>query len=304
MKRSKLSTSTVLGSEYLVPWLAAEGPLSYCPEEPPARDYFFQYSWIMPGIFSPKVNLRDHFYFGHYNKEESDFLFQFWEKARRGHAPQKYSKLGLFWKDEVKAPIAVYNHIVEPGEKWGSLLIQHGSYQWVTLRDQPLIERGRVHLYRGIGRKLIFRSLWFEPEKLSPAQREIWRSYLALQAKMLSDSVLSFNTIHDRTKRCETSCLRDGTWLGDEMAVQAGLNIKSRGFAKDLWAAAHQSYSLEPWVAQNKFGPHYVVFETPLSNIRITTFFAGEGEVKVIDPTLLKIVEAAGCRVEPSIPHD
>jgi hypothetical protein len=38
---------------------------------------------------------------------------------------------------------------------------------------------------------------------------------------MLSDSVLSFNTIHDRIKRCETHGLRDGTWLADTLAVRA-----------------------------------------------------------------------------------
>ena len=57
---SRFSTSTVLGSKYLVPWLAAQGPLAYSPVEPPPRDYFFQYSWILPGIFDPKVNLREH----------------------------------------------------------------------------------------------------------------------------------------------------------------------------------------------------------------------------------------------------
>jgi hypothetical protein len=41
---------------------------------------------------------------------------------------------------------------------------------------------------------------------------------------MLSDSILSFNTIHDRLKRCETASLRDGTWVGDELATQAGLD--------------------------------------------------------------------------------
>jgi hypothetical protein len=43
---------------------------------------------------------------------------------------------------------------------------------------------------------------------------------------MLSDSILSFNTIHDRLKRCETAGLRDGTWVGDELATQAGLDIQ------------------------------------------------------------------------------
>jgi hypothetical protein len=43
--RSRFSTSTVIDSEYLVPWLSAEGPLAYSPTKPPARDYFFQYTW-------------------------------------------------------------------------------------------------------------------------------------------------------------------------------------------------------------------------------------------------------------------
>src|SRR5882724_7605652 len=62
--RSRFSTSTVIDSEYLVPWLSAEGPLAYSPSKPPARDYFFQYTWILPGIFNPQVNLREHRYFG------------------------------------------------------------------------------------------------------------------------------------------------------------------------------------------------------------------------------------------------
>jgi hypothetical protein len=61
---SRFSTSTVIDSEYLVPWLSAEGPLAYSPTKPPARDYFFQYSWILPGIFNPQINLREHRYFG------------------------------------------------------------------------------------------------------------------------------------------------------------------------------------------------------------------------------------------------
>jgi hypothetical protein len=55
-----------MGSRDLVPWLAAEGPLAYSPAEPPLKDYFFQYSWILPGIFNPAINLRRHYYFGSY----------------------------------------------------------------------------------------------------------------------------------------------------------------------------------------------------------------------------------------------
>ena len=62
--RSRFSTTTVVDSKYLVPWLAAGGPLAYSPAELPARDYFFQYTWIFPGIFNPKINLRGLRYFG------------------------------------------------------------------------------------------------------------------------------------------------------------------------------------------------------------------------------------------------
>ena len=168
--RSRFSTTTVVDLKYLDPWLAAEGHLAYSPTEPPARGYFFQYTWILPGIFNPKI--------------------------------------------------------------------------------------------------------------------------------MLSDSVLSFNTVHDRFRRCETGGLRDGTWLGGELAVKAGLYIRSPGFASNVWHAAQQSYSLDPVMGERKFGPHHVVMKTFLSNIRITTFFAGESEEKIVDPSRISEVQGFGCEVE------
>jgi hypothetical protein len=121
---------------------------------------------------------------------------------------------------------------------------------------------------------------------------------------MLSDSVLSFNTTHDRVKRCETGVLRDATWLADETAIRAGLDIRSRGFARELWHAAQQAYSLDPVMGVRKFGPHHVVLRTPLSNVRITTFFAGESEVKIVDPSRIALVEAVGCHVEFAPPTE
>jgi hypothetical protein len=298
--RSRFSTSTVAASGHLVPWLAAAGPLAYSPTEPPARDYFFQYSWILPGIFDPKVNLRQHRYFGCYGKSGAKFLFDFWDNARkgRGAALQQYCEPGLFSGSEVKAPLAAYRHNRKYPDTAGSLLIQHGSYQWISHQDQPHIDEEQVLLYRGIEQGAIFRHLQFEPDDLSAANREIWQRYLGVQAQMLSDSVLSFNTIHDRVKRSETEGLRHGTWVGDEMATQAGLDIESPGFARDLWQAAQQSYTVDPVIGARKFGPHHVVLKTSLSNIRLTTFFAGESEVKIIDPSRVSRVEAVGCKVE------
>jgi hypothetical protein len=47
-----------------------------------------------------------------------------------------------------------------------------------------------------------------------------------------------------------------------------------------------------------KFGPHHVVVKTFLSNIRITTFFAVESEVKIIDPSRISEVQGFGGEVE------
>jgi hypothetical protein len=263
--RSRFSTFPVIDSEYLVLWLSAEGPLAYSPTKPPARGYFFQYTWILPGIFNPQVNLREHRCFGSPLKDSARFLFDFWANARRGDGPvlQRYCQFGFFSDNELRTPIAAYHYVRDYRDTPGSLLIQHGSHQWVSLEDQPSIPAGEVLLYRGIGQATRFPCLRLQREELSPANGEIWLKYLRVQADMLSDSILSCNTIHDRLKRCETAGLRDGTWVGNELATQAGLDIQSPGFARDLWHAAQPSYSLEPAMGAVKFGPHNVVVKPP-----------------------------------------
>ncbi len=297
---SRFPTRTLIKSQWLVPWLASDGPLAYNPAEPPPRDYFFQYTWVLPGIFDPKVNLREHRYFGSPLKDSARFLFDFWSTARIGGGAdlQRYCELGFRSQNEVRTPLAAYHYVREPYNIAGFVLIQHGSYQWVSADDQPGIDDGEVLLHRGVGDASVLRQLRFNADNLSPANREVWRKYLAVQAGMLSDSVLSFNTIHDRVKRCETAGLRDGTWLADTLAERGGLEIQSPGFAKDLWDSAQQSYSLDPVIGERKFGPHYVVVRTPLNNVRITTFFAGESEVKIVDPNRIREVQPFGCEVQ------
>jgi len=55
----KYSTSTIKSDGTIVPWLAAEGPLAYTPENPPESNYLFQYSWLMPSVYKDKT----HYYF-------------------------------------------------------------------------------------------------------------------------------------------------------------------------------------------------------------------------------------------------
>jgi hypothetical protein len=79
--------------------------------------------------------------------------------------------------------------------------------------------------------------------------------------------------------------------LGD-FCHKAGLQPKA-----PITSLLYSGYALEEWCAVRKFGPSYVKFRTPLSNLRITTFACNETEVKIIDPNKLDVIEAVGCKV-------
>lgn len=87
-----------------MPWLAAHGPLAYTPESPPATDYFFQYSWILPEIFDAKVNKRCHYYFGAPIRQSAARLFGFWRQARNGQIKRIYSSPWVIAGDKLSVP--------------------------------------------------------------------------------------------------------------------------------------------------------------------------------------------------------
>lgn len=280
-----------------MPWLAASGPLSYAPEDPPDRDYYFQYSWIVPGIFADATNLRRHFFFGAPYRNQAKEIFSFWTAARQRRTTRLALCFGTVDGETVTAPVAVYAAAGEA--RWrgpACIFMQHGSYQIVDVADQPLLQTGEVLVYRGIGKADAFRL--FQAGGPDASDGSVWHRYVQVQAELLSDSVRSFNSIHDRAKRCETGYIRDGTWMSDDIARQHALDIDGNDFARDLWEAAHQSFCVARHVAERKFGPHYVVFKTPLDNIRLTTFFAGEHEVRIISPHRVTLLENHGCRVK------
>src|ERR1041384_6913067 len=104
MPRPRFSTSTLAGKEF-VPWLAAAGELAYTPHSPPQRDYYFQYSWVIPGIFCPGASVRRHFWFGDRlkNSPAVKLLFAFWNRARQGQVNTLYASngtAGLFLRSE------------------------------------------------------------------------------------------------------------------------------------------------------------------------------------------------------------
>ena len=295
MTRKAYSTSTKASGQRLVPWLAAEGPLAYTPELPPERDSLFQYGWVLPQVCRP--GLRRHAYFGAMQRESAHDVFAFWEDARRGRVHRVAYHEGTLAGRCIEAPIAAYRHT---GGRRGDgvyIFIQHGSYQCVPIDEQPELEAGYVHLHRGIGEEKAFRFGRAFRTRTDPRLTSAWETYAQLQFDLLSRSDVSFNSIHDRTKRVETGHILDDSWMTDELAKERGLDIEHDPWTRALWEATHQSFALRSWVSVSKFGPHRVVCRTPLTNIRITTFFAGEHEMRVLDPSRVELLAAIGCEV-------
>ncbi len=117
-------------------------------------------------------------------------------------------------------------------------------------------------------------------------------------SSLTQSRIMSSPRRYDRAARSETTHIRDRSWLSDDIAKTEGLDLAGDGLAATLWSAVHQSFALTRWVAERKFGPHFVAGRTPIGNIRLTTFFAGEHEVRIIDPDLVEFFETHGCQVE------
>jgi hypothetical protein len=85
---------------------------------------------------------------------------------------------------------------------------------------------------------------------------------------------------------------REVSFMLGNLCLEAGLEPDAA-----ITSLLYSGYALEDWCSARKFGPNYVKFRTPLTNIRITTFVSNETEVKVIDPNKLEVIEAVGRRV-------
>ncbi|MBF0363661.1 MAG: hypothetical protein HQK49_21760 [Oligoflexia bacterium] len=285
MNKKKYSTSTLINKDQIVPWLAAKGSLAYSPESPPDSDYFFKYNWILPDIFNSKVNKRKHQYFGypfkdHYEVKE---LLTFWNSCRKGVIEKVYAYDGEITDNKTTSPIAVYKH----NNKF--IIIQHGSYQFVKNENQRELNDGIVYIYRGIGDEPSYKHYRIN-------NSEIYNNIMKIHANTLSDSVISFNTVHSNIKRSESSALNHGTFILYDHAR----DLKSCN-EKEIISILNSGYSLDYNYGYRKFGPNYVWFKTNLNNIRITTFFCGEDEVKIIDPNKLEIANKFGCKINEII---
>ncbi len=107
------STSTLIAGTEIVPWLVAAGKLAYSPESPPERDYFFQYSWVVPGILQESTNKRCHHWFGDPLKHHPlvRLLLRLWNAASQGAHDPVFVSNGVAGPDaDVTAPVAAYRH--------------------------------------------------------------------------------------------------------------------------------------------------------------------------------------------------
>ncbi len=199
----RFSTSTLSGEE-IVPWLASAGELAYSPHLPPDRDYYFQYSWVIPGIFQRGASTRRHFWFGSPFKNSPDvrLLFTFWSRARHGEADTLYVSNGRVGLEDVTAPLAVYRHPdVYPFTTKRLVFMQHGSYLMADMESQPHIDRGDAVLYRGLQK-----AEKFSLRRLTTT--DIRMRLMSVHARTLSSSVTSFNAIHCNVSRTETGMVQ------------------------------------------------------------------------------------------------
>lgn len=282
MKKIKLSTSTVTNGTQVVPWLASSGPLSYSPESPPERDYYFQYTWVIPEIFHHAVNKREHRYFGYPFKDHYEIkdLLDFWNDCRKKTIERIYFSTGSITEETSTSPVAIYRH------KTKNIFIQHGSYQFIDEKKQTALKNGVIYLYRGIGEDTVYKQYRINSNSL-------YKIIASIHAKSLIDSVTSFNTVHSNVKRSETSALNHDTFVLYDHARE--LNHQHED---EIISILNSGYSFDQNYGSRKFGPNHVVFKTPLSNVRITTFFCGEDEVKIIDPNKLEVIQEVGCKVK------
>ena len=285
-------TSTITSNNEIVPWLAAQGSLSYSPFLPPPTDYFFLYNFILPKIFHDKVNRQQHYWFGDYaGKKDLDVLslLNFWNSARDGCITPIFIHNAKAAMEKFAAPMAIFKFnchaIGRPTPYY--LFMQHGSYLKIHVKEQPLLESGFVLLYRGIGIAHQYRLSYM------PEEKTLINRYREILLSSLSCSVISFNTAHSSIYRAETDHLRNSASIIMEVLCAKGASIDLKNFLR----AVNQSYTLKKELAEYKFGRSYVTFKTPVTNIRICSYFAGEYEVKVLSLNELIPVEAKQCKI-------
>lgn len=242
------------------------------------------------------MNLRNHFWFAAHCSDRPDVqkLLNFWDQARRGTAKELGVWLGRVGEKQILAPMAAY----QAGKNYRDfdeyLLMQHGSYQMVHVVDQPRLHEGILTLYRGIGKADKFEIGAMKKDFFSNFEN-VREKYFSVVRETLSCSVKSFNCTHGAVVRSETSHLNHETRKLRSLLEKSIPEVRVNKKAAELVRFADTCFTLSSEMAKFKFGPSHIVAETPITNVRLTTFFAGENEVLPIDPELVDVKKYVGC---------
>ncbi len=283
-------TNTVLPDGRLVPWLAAQGDLSFDPRKVSLDDPRLDYQIIMPGVVGmgdetgPKV-------MGARSSHSQDSLFGPYKIVFFAH--------GSLSDRQFQAPCVVY----QTGKRF--YLYQQGRFIKLPNPNKKELRQGYLTIYRGIRNKRNYsnRLLKHLETKLSQKLLSFYFEYLY---EVLSNSTLSFGLAMHYTSNHATDHI-EGLWSSFPREVMRRLDS---GFWDDpRWDLAQAKdvqfvlnhlripFTVYPSIASDKFGPNHIVLRTPLTNVIPTSDFVGEGEVNVIDPRLLEVVETHGVEV-------
>lgn len=286
-------TNTRLPDGRIVPWLAAKGPLSFTPENPPTDLSLHDYGRIMPGLFTKEAK-----YLWGISEHDGgvETLKYFWQCAADNNLERVHVLYGEKENPFFKAPMAVYKN--KTSDMY--MLMQNGVYQFVRGGDHPRIAEGFVRIHCGIGTNstYVHKMLWSRDQslsQLSDQDRQIIRAFFKIHEVNSSDSILNFIAGHQAIVRPNTAHIQ--VTGGKQQKVRANQSVQRK--AEELYRriSTENCFSLNPRISQQKFGPNYGVLDTPLSNIRLTSWFAGESEVRLINPIFARVVSTQGCDV-------
>lgn len=293
--KSKYPTFTKFydnSEERLVPWLASFGPLAFSPERPPNDESLFRYYRVLPSLFKAMPRPEEE-YFGGIAGSTSTIL-DFWRFATERQLRCIAKNDGHLTPTGLSAPIAIYS--TDTGGPFDTYLfvLQHGSYQILEKQQQPFVEDGFFVCYRGVRNDEQFCVPGYQQELLNPAEKEAVRRYYLKTFLTMSDSVHSFLCVHAGVCLVRTDHLvnfRSLAMDSDDFFDVGTQHI----FEFFRWIFNNQCFSFRLNTASGKFGPNYFKIKTPIDNVWITSLFAGEAELKLINPNRVEILEANGC---------
>ncbi|MDD5455755.1 MAG: hypothetical protein PHV30_01840 [Candidatus Margulisbacteria bacterium] len=277
----------VENGQYIVPWMAAEGKFNVKPGDK-FHSSIFNYGLRFADCFKEKGKFR----YG----AGKPFLFEYFDSFWHYKClqPTVYMNMGILNGEHFKAPLAVYEY------RGNLVFIQQASFQIVPAQTQPDIGNGIVSIYRGVGNARRVKLL--KSQNASAAELKKVRLLNNLEwFYTFFNSKIAFLAMHSYVTRSEVSHINMMRF-----AVRNGLHYfqlkhTDKEFmekAYNLFSVLRNSYTLDKdYNASRKFGPNYLSFRTPASNIALTSFFAGEFEVNVIDNDLLDIIDTHGCEI-------